>query len=280
MASERISTITWASDISPRIDPYPDGVDPYPALGSTSGSYNLQTFDLITPDGCRAWVIAGWDDQGNIRAWTTSDFVENRKPSKTIPDHVSRYAPLCHINSSAELREQFISDYLVVGTTLEQEYHFGIVAPTNPSDWVGLKVYKYGGGHQYVIRDYDTFYRTLTVDDRDGNLSIIDMLDMMAAWHEPYNSKVPRARLRPQPSGDQYLYRLYNKGGALLYVGITDNPFRRWKEHSKEKPWWPEVHTFTQDWFPDRTSVELAERRAIASEGPAYNIIRPKGATV
>lgn len=38
------------------------------------------------------------------------------------------------------------------------------------------------------------------------------------------------------------LYRFRDDSGALLYVGITNNPGRRWTEHQKSKPWWHQVH--------------------------------------
>lgn len=71
----------------------------------------------------------------------------------------------------------------------------------------------------------------------------------------------------------QTLYRFYNRGGELLYVGVAENPFKRWQQHSKDKPWFGEVSRFETDWFPDRPSVLAAERRAIKVESPKYNVI-------
>lgn len=37
------------------------------------------------------------------------------------------------------------------------------------------------------------------------------------------------------------VYRLYDSGGELLYVGITNNPVRRFSQHQSEQPWWGAV---------------------------------------
>ena len=67
------------------------------------------------------------------------------------------------------------------------------------------------------------------------------------------------------------LYRHYDKTGRLLYVGITNDPGRRWEQH-RGKAWWTEVVNTKIEHFPDRTSVLEAERRAIVSERPWWNI--------
>ncbi|MCP3017276.1 GIY-YIG nuclease family protein [Nocardiopsis dassonvillei] len=67
------------------------------------------------------------------------------------------------------------------------------------------------------------------------------------------------------------LYRFYNDGGQLLYVGITNDPPRRMGQH-EAKTWWPQVRGMTVDWYPDRASVLAAEKRAINVENPLHNI--------
>lgn len=67
------------------------------------------------------------------------------------------------------------------------------------------------------------------------------------------------------------LYRFYGDAGRLLYVGITDDPDRRWKQHAGSKDWWPEVRGIAVDWYETRAAVEAAEKRAIAVEQPAHN---------
>jgi len=70
----------------------------------------------------------------------------------------------------------------------------------------------------------------------------------------------------------QALYRFFDAGGRLLYIGISLNPGVRWKQHRADKPWWTEVATVTVEAHPDRTAVQAAEREAIRAERPRYNV--------
>lgn len=75
-------------------------------------------------------------------------------------------------------------------------------------------------------------------------------------------------------NGPTGLYRLYDRGGLLLYVGLSTEPERRFREHRRSTPWWRDVD-------PTRTTVEWlnyggntaigVERRVIAAELPAAN---------
>lgn len=67
------------------------------------------------------------------------------------------------------------------------------------------------------------------------------------------------------------LYRLYDGGGALLYVGITSNWAKRMRDHASGKIWWSEVASRTFEEHPDRTAALAAERFAIGTEEPRYN---------
>ncbi len=75
------------------------------------------------------------------------------------------------------------------------------------------------------------------------------------------------------------LYRFYDSAGALLYVGITLNPTHRWKKHRDGKPWWAEVMRIQLEQYPDRPKVLDAERTAILTEHPRYNIVHNQGDT-
>lgn len=68
------------------------------------------------------------------------------------------------------------------------------------------------------------------------------------------------------------LYRLFGADNELLYVGITNNPERRLDHHRARKPWWREVTMRVVEWYDDRPAAERAERKAIQTEGPRYNI--------
>lgn len=72
------------------------------------------------------------------------------------------------------------------------------------------------------------------------------------------------------------VYRLFDGGGGLLYVGISTNPEMRMYKHRRHQPWWPEVVDIRHDWFPDRESAQQEERSAIHHENPAHNVVRAK----
>jgi hypothetical protein len=78
------------------------------------------------------------------------------------------------------------------------------------------------------------------------------------------------------------LYRFFDADDELLYVGISRDPAERWKQH-RDKPWWRDVAMRVVEWHDDRPSAERAERKAIQTEGPRYNVQhnqRPAGAVV
>lgn len=77
------------------------------------------------------------------------------------------------------------------------------------------------------------------------------------------------ADLETQPHA---LYRFFNSDGRLLYVGITNDPGRRWREHAGDKPWWHEVTVTTIERFATRGEVRDAEKAAIVTEKPLYNV--------
>lgn len=75
------------------------------------------------------------------------------------------------------------------------------------------------------------------------------------------------------------LYRFRAADGTLLYVGITINPGRRWRAHQRRE-WWHEVASITVEKHPDRAAVLAAERAAITSESPRYNVTHNRPAPV
>lgn len=81
-----------------------------------------------------------------------------------------------------------------------------------------------------------------------------------------------------QPVVDPYdlesvaVYRLFDEHGFLLYVGIAADVKARFSQHSKDKPWWPDVARWEVEWFRDRATAAAAEAAAIVEEGPAYNV--------
>lgn len=69
------------------------------------------------------------------------------------------------------------------------------------------------------------------------------------------------------------LYRLYDREGALLYVGITNMPNVRFASHSM-KSWWKRVTRKDIVWFDNRQQAEQAETKAIHEEQPVFNVAK------
>lgn len=67
------------------------------------------------------------------------------------------------------------------------------------------------------------------------------------------------------------LYRFYDSAHYLLYVGISDGPWRRWREHVLTQPWYPLVKHWTVTWYDSEPQARQAELRAIRGELPRFN---------
>lgn len=67
------------------------------------------------------------------------------------------------------------------------------------------------------------------------------------------------------------VYRLYDRAGALLYIGSTNNPAVRWSKHKGSKQWWPEVAAYALTWWPSRAEAFAQEFQVIRAEQPMYN---------
>jgi hypothetical protein len=67
------------------------------------------------------------------------------------------------------------------------------------------------------------------------------------------------------------LYRHYDAGGSLLYVGISVNLGSRTRDHRRAAPWVQFVDRTVSTWFPTRQEALEAERSAIQNELPLFN---------
>lgn len=76
------------------------------------------------------------------------------------------------------------------------------------------------------------------------------------------------AQIEDQPTS---VYRLYTRGGRLLYVGMTNNPETRFAFHALTKRWWHLVDKRDIEWHPDRGTARRHEAIAIKSEEPIHN---------
>lgn len=72
------------------------------------------------------------------------------------------------------------------------------------------------------------------------------------------------------PQHTAFLYRVWGKDGALVYIGKAVNPVARPNMH-RRAPWGHEIdrHTFFE--YPTEADALAAEREAIIREKPKYN---------
>jgi len=68
------------------------------------------------------------------------------------------------------------------------------------------------------------------------------------------------------------LYRHFDAGGKLLYVGISLSAVQRLSQHKQTAKWFGKIARIDIEWWPDRASALTAEAIAIAREAPAWNI--------
>jgi predicted GIY-YIG superfamily endonuclease len=62
----------------------------------------------------------------------------------------------------------------------------------------------------------------------------------------------------------------------LLYVGYTRQPLkRRFGDHRRTKPWWPEITQTQSEQFGTEEAARLREKEIWATEQPKYNKVSP-----
>lgn len=69
-----------------------------------------------------------------------------------------------------------------------------------------------------------------------------------------------------------YVYRHYDKDGALLYVGCTHEWTNRTMDHRKFSKWWSAVVRLEIERFADKSDALKAEKKAIENENPSCNV--------
>lgn len=77
---------------------------------------------------------------------------------------------------------------------------------------------------------------------------------------------------RAEGTEETAVYRLFDRSGRLLYVGMGRNPMGRWAAHAEQHAWWPEVASFTVVWHPTRKAAAEEERSALRNEETVHNI--------
>lgn len=69
-----------------------------------------------------------------------------------------------------------------------------------------------------------------------------------------------------------HVYRIWNAGGVLLYIGSTIDAERRMRHHSSFARWWDVAKTFQFEAFDTEAEARAAEVEAIRTEFPRWNI--------
>lgn len=70
---------------------------------------------------------------------------------------------------------------------------------------------------------------------------------------------------------DATVYRLYDRDGALLYVGVTARSTARLGQHMDDKDWWWLVASAQFEHFPTRADAQAREASLIRTEMPRHN---------
>ncbi|MGH3490229.1 MAG: GntR family transcriptional regulator [Actinopolymorphaceae bacterium] len=112
---------------------------------------------------------------------------------------------------------------------------------------------------------------------RDGGPSATTVLRFARAYGVPEDEALAAAG-KPRPADIDrpcYLYRAYDRDDRLLYVGVSYDVEQRHVQHCSDisQPWWRwTVARITTERHAGRLEAEQAERAAIATESPVWNI--------
>lgn len=79
-------------------------------------------------------------------------------------------------------------------------------------------------------------------------------------------------RVVPLAKRAHALYRFYDTVQTPIYTGITSALGGRWGNHDRDKEWWAEVAIARVEHYRTRPKALDAERSAIETEYPLYNI--------
>ena len=106
---------------------------------------------------------------------------------------------------------------------------------------------------------------------RDQSVLCLRRSDVERFWPAGRPVAVPVGAFLATPT----VYRLFNRAGELLYVGVTKNVGNRLLGHARCQPWWPDVDSVSTQCFATRAQAEAEEGRAIALEDPLHNLELP-----
>jgi excinuclease UvrABC nuclease subunit len=68
-----------------------------------------------------------------------------------------------------------------------------------------------------------------------------------------------------------HIYRMFDKDGVLLYIGMSKNALFRLIEHSTMRGWGDEIYSLTIERVGKKIDAIKREKEAIFNEKPKYN---------
>lgn len=142
----------------------------------------------------------------------------------------------------------------------------------HPLDSIATKVAHVDNGKPPVgaarLDYFDALRTSVGLGDSERARWAAKALGVSAEAVKKYGPRRPRKPLR---EGRTALYRHFDDGGVLLYVGITNNPEARVALHAYHAEWLAYSARCDVEWHEDRPAALAAERAAIRDERPLFN---------